>query len=180
MPKLALTAKAIEKLKHPETGQVDYFDASLPAFGLRLGRTTRKYFVVTRINGKRSRIMLGDAKVGDAPGLTLSDARAKAGEIMEAAAHGLDPRQKCQTEIEENCKRSSNTFGAVADLYIERYAKRNKRTWKEDERILNKYFKPYWDDRPIADITRADVVDVLDEIEKGGPIMANRSLATVR
>ncbi|MAO56424.1 MAG: hypothetical protein CMM61_12095 [Rhodospirillaceae bacterium] len=188
MPKLALTSKAIERLKLPETGQVDYFDKTLPAFGIRLGSTTRKFFVVTRIHGKRARITLGDAKVGDGPGLSLSEARQKAGDVVEQAAHGLDPRQKRKAEVDANKKRTANTFGKVADDYVEKYAKRTKRSWKQDERILDLYLKPKWGDWPITDITRADVVDVLDEIEdgkikgqrKGGTVAANNALAVVR
>lgn len=180
MAKKKLTATVIEKTKAPSQGRIDIFDATLPAFGIRIGATTRKFFVVTRIHGKRARVTLGDAKIGDGPGLSLNEARIKAGEIMEAAAAGMDPRKQREAQREANRTRTANTFGKVADLYVEKYAKVQKRTWKEDERILNKYFRPHWEDIPVADITRADVVEALDEIEKGGVYMANRSLAVVR
>ena len=114
MPKLKLTSAAVERLKTPETGQVDYFDATLPAFGLRVGKRKRMYFIIIRIHGKRSRITLGQAKVGVGPGMTLAEARAKAGEVSDQAALGIDPRQLRASEKAANQRRSENTFGAIA------------------------------------------------------------------
>ena len=93
MPKIKLTSAAVERLKPPDAGQVDYFDATLPAFGLRVGKRKRMYFIIIRIHGKRSRITLGQAKVGVGPGMTLAEARAKAGEVSDQAALGIDPRR---------------------------------------------------------------------------------------
>ncbi len=187
MPKLKLTSAAVEKLKAPDAGQIDYYDAALPAFGLRVGTSKKMYFIIVRIHGKRSRITLGQAKVGDGPGITLAEARAKAGEVSEQASLGKDPRQARAAEKAANRQQSENTFGAVADLYIQRYAKNKKRTWGEDQRILNTYVKPVWGDTPITDITRADVAALMDAVEDKakqktgqGFYMANRVLACVR
>lgn len=175
-----LTVTVIEKTKSPDTGRLQIFDTAVSGLFLRIGARTRSFYVATRIHGNRANVSIGPAKIGDGPGLTLSEARTRAGEVIDQAAAGHDPRQTRKNEVAANKKRSENTFGAVADLYVKRYAKVQKRTWREDERILNKYFKPHWEDRPISAITKADVVDVLDEIEKGGIYMANRSLAVVR
>ena len=187
MPKLKLTSAAVERLKVPDTGQIDYFDTALPAFGLRIGKSKRMYFIIIRIHGKRSRITLGQAKVGNGPGMTLTEARAKAGEVSEQTALGIDPRQLKATEMATNRLRQENTVGAVADLYIEKYAKPRKRSWKEDERIVNTYVWPAWGDIPITDITKADVAALLDDVEDEakkktgkGFYMANRVLSCVR
>ncbi|MBT7956355.1 MAG: integrase arm-type DNA-binding domain-containing protein [Rhodospirillaceae bacterium] len=187
MPKLKLTSAAVERLKAPDTGQTDYFDAALPAFGLRIGRSKRMYFIIIRIHGKRSRITLGQAKVGNGPGLTLTEARAKAGAVSEQAALGFDPRQQKAAEKTVDRLRQANTVSAVADLYIEKYAKLRKRSWKEDERILNIYVRPAWGDIPITEITKADVAALLDAVENKakkktgkGFYMANRVLSCVR
>jgi integrase len=187
MPKLKLTSAAVERLKAPDTGQTDYFDTTLPAFGLRIGRSKRMYFIIIRIHGKRSRITLGQARVGNGPGMTLTEARMKAGEVSEQAALGIDPRQQKAAEKAANRLRQANTVGAVADLYIEKYAKPRKRSWKEDQRILNTYVRPAWGDIPITEITKADVADLLDAVEDEakkktgkGFYMANRVLSFVR
>ncbi|MBT3330933.1 MAG: integrase arm-type DNA-binding domain-containing protein [Rhodospirillaceae bacterium] len=187
MPKIKLTSAAVERLKAPDVGQADYYDAALPAFGLRVGRSRKMYFIIIRIHGKRSRITLGQAKVGDGPGMTLAEARAKAGEVSEQAALGVDPRQTRAAEKIANRQRSENTFGAVADLFIERYAKKQKRTWREDKRIIDVNLNPAWGEMPITEITRADVVRLLDEVEDAaaaktgkGHYMANRVCACAR
>ena len=187
MPKMKLTSAAVEKLTPPDQGQVDYFDLNLPAFGLRVGRSKKMYFVITRINGKRSRITLGQAKAGDGPGLSLAEARAKAGAVVDEAGQGHDPRQQAATERADNRKRAENTFATVSELFVERYAKKQKRTWKEDARIIDMYLNPAWGDRPVMAISRADVVKLLDEVEDTaaaktgkGHYMANRVCACAR
>jgi integrase len=100
--------------------------------------------------------------------------------MREQVALGSDPRRQLQAQIAVNKKRANETFAAVADLFIEKYSKPKKRTWAEDQRILNTYFKPAWGDIPITEIKRSDVAGVLDDIEARGFYMANRSLAVLR
>ena len=187
MPKIKLTSAAVDRLKPPDKGQVDYFDLNLPAFGLRVGRSKKMYFVIVRISGKRSRITLGPAKIGKGPGLSLAEARAKAGSVVDEASLGHDPRQQIANERTANRKRAEATFGYVSELFMERYSKKQKRTWREDQRIIDVYLNPAWGDRPITDITRADVVRLLDEVEDvaaaktgKGHYMANRVCACAR
>jgi integrase len=76
-----------------------------------------------------------------------------------------------------------DTVATVAAKFLERYAKATTReaTWRETERILNKEVLPRWRSRAIQEITRRDVLELLDRItDRGAPIMANRTLATVR
>lgn len=67
------------------------------------------------------------------------------------------------------------TFGNLAEIYLERHAKVNKRTWRDDERNLKVDLLPAWKDRPAESIRRRDVAELLDRIvERGAPILANR------
>lgn len=51
-------------------------------------------------------------------------------------------------------------------------AKPLKRSWKEDQRLLNRDVKQAWGKRKAKDITKRDVVLLLEEIVKrGAPIM---------
>ena len=45
------------------------------------------------------------------------------------------------------------TFDALADLYLERYAKRQKASWKNDEGYLRANARPAWGKRNAASIT---------------------------
>jgi integrase len=67
------------------------------------------------------------------------------------------------------------TFGDLAASYLEVHAKRRKRTWAEDERILNSEFLPTWRNLPAEEIRRRDVARILDTVVgHGAPTMANR------
>jgi integrase len=77
--------------------------------------------------------------------------------------------------------RAAPTLGDLALEYLERWAKPRKRSWKEDERILNKDVLPLWRWSKGKEITRSDVIALLDRIvDRGSPIAANRTLAVVR
>ncbi len=60
MPKLRLTNAAVERFQPPPSGQVEYYDTHLPAFGLRVSYSGSKaWFVMTRVDGKLTRVTLG-------------------------------------------------------------------------------------------------------------------------
>ena len=76
------------------------------------------------------------------------------------------------------CKRSVE---AIAKEFVERYAKKRNRSWQETQRILNHDVIPAWGKRPISDIRRADVNELLDAIEdRAGAPMATAVLAQIR
>lgn len=185
MAKVKLTAKAVEALKAPtDKLQADVFDTVMGGFGVRVSRGgTKTYFMFVRINGKLTRLSLGRAKVGGGSGLTLAEARAKAGEWSEVAAAGGDPRQIREAEKEAEQETRANTFGVVADKFLDRYVARQCRpaTAKEYRRALQGADVEAWRGRPLADITRRDVHDLLDRmVDRGAETMANRTLAYLK
>lgn len=182
MPKLKLTAAAVARLTPPPQGRIDYFDANLPAFGLRLSHTgARKYFVMTRVHGQLSRLTIGPAKTAeDGPGITLSDARKKAGEWVELAGSGQDPRQLKATEKQANAEKSANTFPVVADRFMKQHVepKLSASSKREYRAALFGKDLSAWQNYPVSSITRADVRTVLDAImQRGSPSVANHMLA---
>jgi hypothetical protein len=40
---------------------------------------------------------------------------------------------------------------------LEKHAKKKKRTWREDERVIKRELKPAWGSRKAVEITRRDV-----------------------
>jgi integrase len=60
---------------------------------------------------------------------------------------------------------------------MDEWAKPRKRSWPEDQRILNVYVLPAWKNRKASEITRGDLKALFKEVSKRGPIMANRVLA---
>jgi integrase len=183
MPTLNFTARSIEALKPHPRAQVDYRDDSLPGFGVRVSPGGRKaWTVVYRSQGRLRRLTLGVL-----PHVSLADARARARAALHDAAQGDDP---ATTKIAE---RQAETFADLASEYVEKHAKL-KRSGKEDIRILygspqkkRTGKKPHvplvtrWGHSKVKDVTRRDVRALLEEaVERGAPIMANRTLALVR
>ena len=175
-----LTVAGIEALKPPVAGRVEYLDAVVPQLALRVTANGTKSFVLrTRVRGvgKQVRVTLGEF-----PSTTLSEARDGAREALNAARRGINPNDEKRRTAREQEVRRLNDFGAVSELFIERYARRRgNKTWRETDRILRKYALPAWSNRPIFDIRKSDVVDLLDHVEdQHGIYMANRTLAAVR
>jgi integrase len=77
--------------------------------------------------------------------------------------------------------RDKQTMAAMADEFVERYAKPRNRSWPEYQRILDQYVKPRLGNRPIHELTRRDVVGLLDHVaDYNGPVMADHVLAVLR
>ena len=170
MPTITLTARTVEGLK-PSTTQVDYWDASVPGFGLRISPGGRKAWVVLyRTHGRLRRLTLGGF-----PELTLAEARGRARVAQHEVVVGGDP---AAVKAEA---RHAETIGTLAEEYIERHAKPNKRSWKDDRRMLGSEVLPSWRHVPVGELRRRDVRELVEAIaERGAPILANRVLALVR
>ncbi len=169
MPKIRLTHRTIGPLT---AGRwlTDYWDDGLPGFGVRAHHSGRKTFIVRyNAEGGKRRMTLGTY-----PTLNLADARARAREILGAVAGGEDP------QVEKRAEKNAETFAELAAEYIERHAKKKKRRWREDERIIKVDLLPAWRKKKARNISRREVGDLLDGIvDRGSPIMANRVKALV-
>ncbi|MBC8288530.1 MAG: tyrosine-type recombinase/integrase [Nitrospinae bacterium] len=75
--------------------------------------------------------------------------------------------------------RDTSTVKGLIDQYIESYAKPKKMSWHEDLRMLNKNVLPKWKYLPTADITKKDVVKLLDRIGASGGV-ANKTLKVLQ
>jgi integrase len=185
MPKMKLTALAVARIAPPVTGQVDYFDTAMPAFGLRVSLAgSRTYFAMTRVHGKLVRLTIGKAKIKDDDvGLSLKEAREKAGQWVDLAARGIDPRQLKTQERQDNQERASNTFKTVGERFMRQHVEpRLAPATRREYRLMfdGKDVAP-WADKPVSSISRADVRAVLDAmVERGSPSMANNTLAYLR
>jgi integrase len=140
-------------------------------FGLRITSNGAKSWVAMyRHQGRLRRLTLGAY-----PALPLADARRQAIAAFRAAAMGEDPAGAKQRE------RKAETFGQVAESYIEVYAMPSKRSWKEDRRALDRDLLPRFKNRKAASITRRELRTLLREIvNRGAPVLANRTLEIMR
>jgi len=171
---MKFTDRQIQNLK-PRDQRYEVFEDR--GFGVRVGPTGRKTFIyLYRMPGeiKKRRLTLGNY-----PALSLAEAHRLYAEAREMVARSIDPGAKAISEKEE--ERKAPTLAVLAAEYLEKWAKPRKRSWKTDKRILEKDILPEWGQRKARDITRRDVIRILDNIvDRGAPIGANRTLAVIR
>jgi integrase len=167
-----LTQRAVDAAK-PRAKRYGRPDGLIPGLQFIVQPSGFKsYALYARINGAQAKLQVGNASI-----LTLAQARDQARQLLALIAQGQDPR----TAKREALQPALETFATVARRFIERHAKPHTRGWRTTERILACDALPRWGRRPIAAITRADVIALLDSIvDRGSPIMANRTLAVVR
>jgi integrase len=170
---MRITQAAVDKLRAPAEGRVEYWDTTLPGFGLRVAAAGRKSWqVFYRVNGKQVRETLGTlATVPD-----VAAARALARQSMQKAQAGINPAAERQA-IERA------TLGAVLDRYLERYAAKRMRPdyYKETRRALDVDVRPALSGKPIGDITRREIRELLERIvDRGSPSHANHVLSYLR
>jgi len=189
VPKIKLTALTVAKLTPPEKGQVDYFDSTLPGFGVRLSKAgARTYFVMTRISGKLARFSIGRAKIDDDDlGVSLKDAREKAGQLTEQAERGIDPRHAIETKKRVKnaeklvvAEKAANTFKTVAERFMVQHVDLHLSSGTKLEYKWALFGKDVakLQNRPVDTITRPDVREILDAIlDSGRPSSANKMRA---
>jgi integrase len=166
--RVPLTKLFVDSVKPPHQGQFDYWDTHASGFGLRISAAGQKSWVIMyRHNGRLRRMTLGAY-----PTLGLADGRRLARAALRDAAHGADPAG------EKQAQRRAESFRELAELYLEKHAKVLKRSWREDERTINRELLPRWKNWKAAEIKRKHVIAMLDEIAgRGSGIMANRTRA---
>ena len=178
MPKAKrLSEASVQRIKPPSSGQMDYFDAIIPGFALRVTRRgTKSWSFTYRIAGKQRRLTLGRYPV-----LTLENARSLARMAFEHVQAGIDPRATRENASQEANSKPRDTFGAIADLFIEKHAKQQNKTWQKTQYNLKKYVEPCWGEKPIASITRLDAIELIESIaDQHGPFTANYVRANLR
>jgi integrase len=127
----------------------------VPSLAVRVSK--RKTFVVVgRFGGSHPT----RRSIGSCVSLTLDEARDK------ARGYHREPKRP-------------NTFASVAEAFFV-HIKRLKRS-HEIERGIRRELMPRWHDRPIASITKRDVIDAIDAVlNRGFPSAAHHLFADIR
>jgi len=154
----------------PDAERTTYWDAAQPGFGLMVTRNGhRSYVVQYRAGGRSKRMHLKT-------GLTLREARKEAKALLGSVAKDRDPlaeRRKAE-------RAKSDTLNAIVAEYLAREGRR-LRTIDERRNVLNRLVLPTLGSRQINDISRRDIVRLLDRIaDKNGAPMADHTLAYLR
>ncbi len=154
------------------------WDSEVKGFGLRVHPTGRKVYIVEYRpgdggrNARKTRLTIG----AHGSHWTASTAREEAQRVIGLVRAGRDP----MAERNESRSKEGKTVAQLVAAFIEKYAQEKQRSWAETKRVLEKDVIPAFGSKDISDVTRQDIVQMLDRVAKRGPIMANRTLAYVR
>jgi integrase len=163
------TKQFLQSLKAPSSGRLyvaDTREKGLSVYVTSNGIIT--FFVRKRIHGRDERVVIGRY-----PEITVEQARTQALAIKAQVAQGKDP-------IEDKRRmRADITFFEMFQDFMERYSKKQKRSWQYDEREVNKFLS-HWFKRKSSTITKQEIQLLHERIrDENGLYQANRILERI-
>lgn len=166
------TEKAIEALKPKDKA---YIHREGNGFAIRIYTNGKKsWLFIYTFEGNRKWYSLGSY-----PEISLKEARQRYREALKTLENDKDPGATDREEKE--ARRKEPTVSELIDEYMEKWSKPRKRSWKKDQLCLKKDVVPAWGKRKARDITRRDVILLLESIlERGAPIQSNNVLEVAR
>ena len=171
---MKLTAKSVESLK-PGADRREVGDDLLKGLYLVCQPSGSKSWAVRyRVHGKPRKLTLGSY-----PALGLAEARMAAREALCAVAEGKDPAGEKKASGAAAEAQADDTLGAHLDRYYARYVRRTLKpsTQRTAIQALDNDLRKMFGHRPIASITRRDLIKMVDRIvDRGAPVHANRVL----
>lgn len=149
----------------PKAERYELFEDNGRGFGLRVAPTGRKtWFTLYRFDGKPRRLTHGTF-----PAVTVAEARRKHAEALAKVEQGIDPGA---VKIEQRkADREAASFADLVDEY-ERMEASQLKSAKELVRLIRKDAVPEWEHRKAHDITRRDVVLLIDKVRQRAPSTA--------
>jgi integrase len=127
-----------------------------------------KFIYLHRASGKSRWINIGAADT-----VSLAEAREQALALRLQVHQGRDPSAERRAVANAS---SGNTFSVIANRYVEEFAKKKNKSWKQADTLVRRYALPSWSERDASTISRSDVRAMLAKIDK--PILANQVLAS--
>lgn len=172
--RLNLTKSTIDRARYEGTGSSRHalWDTTVTGLGLRVYPSGRKSFVLSYRPDHgpyagQSRLMVLGEYGSD---LTLAKARERAIRERGKVIDGRDPLEERKREAQ------GETFGDLMAAYIERWAKVRKKSWRSDERRLNRHIPTSWKRRKVTAISREKISELHASIGADRPYAANRLL----
>src|SRR5262249_9215340 len=131
------------------------YDERHPGLMLRTRASGRQsYYFVYNHRGRTRWYRIGPSQIG------LTKARKIAAELRHAVVDGKDP------QAEKLAQRTVGTFGELYERYLEEWAKRERKAWRQPYGLVTKHLLPRWEKLDAKSITRANVRAALGKIDK--------------
>jgi len=207
------TKENVKAAAVPQSGRVVYWDTAIKGFGLRVSARGVKTFIFfykhkepgeKELRGRRLTIgRFPEMSVREAEAIAeqarANRAQDPAGEKKRLAAEAAAEKQRIDeaeqwerdaSEATEEMERLEAeklpTFASLAAKYMELHAKPNKRSWPEDQKIIDHELNPVWEARKARSLGYEDVQGLIDSIAmrvtrnpNGAKVRANRVKALV-
>lgn len=163
----ALTDLFIKAIK-PQAKRVLYWDTKQEGLVLSVEPTGGKSYKLIYTHSGRPRWFT----IGKFGKIGLKEARKIAREKMGEIYRGVD------IQGEKVAARKAGTFEDLAARYIEQYAKRNLKAWRQSKYKVETYLLPRWRHLQAQSIRRSDVRAMFNAITSdGSPVTANQAVA---
>lgn len=170
---MKFTDRSIKALKAREI-RYEVSKDSGDGLGVRITPSGRKSFI---FRFKRAGKNFG-MTLGVYPEFSLADATLAHSEARSLLRRGINPAEK-KLALKKS-EMDAETVGGLIYLYIEEYAKKNKKSWKADESLLNNEVFPVLSERRVKDVTRREIKDILDKVANRAKVQANRLHSVIR
>jgi integrase len=163
-----LTDRTLKGLK-PSDKHFDTWDRNVRGLGVLTSPAGRKTFVLmTRYPGSQNPTRRALGTYGE---LTLEQARTKARDWLQLISQGKDPAVAEEEKRQAELRRQSNTFASVLDDYLRLHVVGRQRKGDEVARDLRRVFVKLWGARPVTEITRYDVLNLIEGIRDHGTVI---------
>jgi integrase len=120
--------------------------------------------------------------LGTYPVISLAKARERAGEIVSAARRGIDliAAEERDAEARHAAEAKARPLCEIATAYLE--SAKRLRSWRDIESRTRCHIIPKLGNKPMGEITRAEVVEFLDGLERKAGLrhQVNRCRETLR
>ncbi len=158
-----LTEAGIQRINPPAKGRIEIADAIVPGLRFRItDRDKRSWSLIYRIAGA-SRLQQR-VTIGSWPAVGVAEARKRAKDALFEAMTGSDPAAGKKKQEE----RTPDLFEDVTAEFVLRFLKPRQKRWQATEAIINNKLVSRWRGRPIRQITKPDVLKLLDrEMDAG-------------
>ena len=164
-PEKAKLSELLIRNLQPRDGVYRIYDLQQRGLSIQIQPTGRKAWkCIYSVSGRRRWYSIGSV---DAIG--LADARKLVREVLYKVDQGGDP---C---AERKAARGSNTFEEVAKRYVDEYAQRRNRSWRQAEKLIRRHLLPRWGKLQVDAITRQDARMAFRSI--AAPMVANQTFA---
>ena len=180
-----LTDRFLTSRKAPAVGRTIYTDSTVPGLAFRVSAPTK-----SNPEGRRDWLLRYRPRrqtqkavaLGAYPAVSLSKARQRAGEIVAAAKRSVDliATEEREEEVRRAAQAKARPLADIANEYLD--SVKHLRSWRSIESRTRCHIIPKLGNKPVGEVTRADVVDFLDRLERGEGLrhQVNRCRETLR